>query len=163
MTTHGHLESTFSTPSMRKFLRTDPIAVAQWIWSKLDLKRGLAVPAWYHHLMGISPWYTRIGLSGRDNRVKALAFIVRMNYILDSGLLSFRPQPMRRFSLVLSHLGGCSYSDYIARGVTNVTWRHSVMFNWMGALSCTLRVFFPLAFPLFGERFRTVRSGSRSE
>jgi len=146
---------------MRKFLRKDPIEVAQWVWSKLDLEKGLAVPSWYHNYCGISPWYTRVRLHGRGNRVKALAFIVRMNYILDSGLLKYRPQPTKLFSRLLQtfHL---SFRDYLATGSVNVSWRHSVSFNWMGALSCTLRVFFPLAFPLFGERFRSVTTGSRS-
>jgi hypothetical protein len=144
---------------MRRFVRKDPIEVAQWIWSKLDLPRGLTVPGWYHNYCGVSPWYTRARLSGRGNREKALAFIVRMNYILDSGLLTSKPGLPVAMTGVLQ-LFRLSYKDYLSLGVTNCTWRHSVFYNWAGALSCTLRVFFPLAFPLFGERFRHVSAGS---
>lgn len=84
--------------------------------------------------------------------MRALAFIIRMNYILDTDLLKVRlglPPYMEKL------LAGykLSYRDTIGMR-SNVTWAHSSMYSWERVLSCTVRVFVNLTFPLFGEKFR---------
>lgn len=137
-------------------MRSDPIKVANWIWHKLDLPRDWSVPGWYCNLYGTSPWYIRTRFEPRYKRgskARALAFIIRMNYLMDTDLLRDRSvfpvaleRRLRSLNLPFGDIASSS----------NFTWAHSCLYNWNRVLSCTLRVFVPLTFPLLGARFRGV-------
>lgn len=145
--------------SVRSFLnRTTPLAGAQWLWRFLELPRDWSPPGWYCNYYGTSPWHLARKFNHRDGeRKRGLAFIVRMNYLMDTDFnKSVRLQLPNSLGKRLSALG-LEYSD-ILNSSANVTWAHSTLYNWRRVLSCTLRNFSYLAFPLFEGRLRSVPS-----
>jgi len=145
---------------VKKFARGDPLRVAQWFWHKLDIPRDLSIPRWYSNLYGTSPWYTTKKISPKQGeKMRALAFIVRMNYILDTNVLRDKFVGLPSFVSRPMSLLGLSYHGSMVGMRSNVTWAHAPMFNWRRALSCTLRVFVNLTYPFLGSRYRTVGIG----
>jgi hypothetical protein len=135
------------------YVRLDPLRVAQEVWNNLDL-RGMKIPHWYCLKFGTSPWHlSQSAQSLKTEQRKALAFIVRMNYISDivsrDGYYDpSRSRPLRldrnfsrRLRFFRRSLTSC------VSGCSRTCWAHSPFYNWRGVLSCTLRRFVDLAFP----------------
>jgi hypothetical protein len=141
-------------------LRKDPMQGSVWLWHKADLGRDWSIPAWYCHLHGVPPWYLtrsssqlkKVGEKGR-----ALAFLVRMNYMLDTDLGDFKIRLPDYVGRCLSTLGEAYLGGFLNRGA-NVTFALAPKYNWRRALSCVLRRFVNLAYPRLAARFRTVSS-----
>lgn len=132
------------------YVRLDPFRVAQECWKESNI-RGIKVPAWYCVLYGTSPWMLQASCSKLREQQKALAFIVRFNYIADVVAIlgyfdpNYRLKPARNFSRYLRFYR-MSLMDTIS-GSSRLSWGHSPFYNWRGVLSCTLRRYVDLALP----------------
>jgi hypothetical protein len=140
-----------------KYVRQDPLRVAQELWHLSKIPRNFKVPDWYCLMYGTSPWLLTRPASGLSEARKAMAFIIRLNYLTDTTLLrggdptsSVLPRVPRAFSVRLRFLRR-PLMDTIS-GSRLLCWGHSPSFNWRGVLSCTLRRYVDLAFPALGPR-----------
>jgi len=143
---------------MTMLRKGDVITSASWLWHKLELPRNLSIPRWYSNYFGTSPWYTTKAFRSGDRngrKARGLAFIIRMNYLMDTNLNSVRLRLPIVYEKFLNFFGG-SFTELLR--VSNVTWAHSASHNWQKVLSCTLRRFVNLTYPLLGARFRGVSS-----
>jgi len=88
--------------------------------------------------------------SKRGERERALAFIVRMNYLMHTDLLAKKIKPP---GCITRRLGShFSFTDFCVNRGSNISWALSHRYDWKRALSCTTRVFVNLAFPLLPAR-----------
>lgn len=151
--------SEIRAPQLHRAARRRPLQTAGLFWRMLELPRDWSIPGWYHNLYGTSPWFTSRKTSSpkTTSRMRALAFIVRMNYIMDTDLLTTKVRLPGCISRRLDILN-LRYSEGCLGPRSNVTWAHSRTYDWRRVLCCTLKNFVNLAYPLLANRFRTVSS-----
>jgi hypothetical protein len=117
------------------------------------MKAGLDVPLWYAGTLGVPNWLLRQKCRSKkmDDKRRALALLVRMNYILD-----FFPRftsedqrhvlqehmerrPLRRLFKAGLHIYDGSQYQAIMHGTRmNTSFALSEMYNWQRALACTV-------------------------
>lgn len=141
------------------YVRLDPLRVSQEVWKNIQIPRGMKVPDWYCIKYGTSPWMlSKKNSDHPSSQRKALAFIVRMNYISDlivrDGYYDPTKQgPLRpdgNFSVRLRYFRRTLMSTI--SGSSRNSWGHSPFYEWRRVLSCTLRRFVDLASPALGLR-----------
>jgi len=138
-------------------LRKDPLKGSSWLWHKADLGRNWSIPAWYCHYNGVPPWYLTRSASKLDAKGRALSFLVRMNYMMDTDLGRIKIHLPDYVGRCLTTLGEAYLGGFLNMGA-NVTFALAPNYNWRRALSCALRRFVNLAYPRISARFRTVSS-----
>jgi len=136
-------------PSKRETILSK--AQAAWRIFSSDHK-DLNVPVWYAGLHGVPNWLLRQKISSpkMDDKRKALALLVRMNYILDhahkydlvSAQASFFLLPARRFRVFCRSFGPI-YEDGAYRVISpghrmNTSYANSTNYEWKRALACTV-------------------------
>jgi len=134
------------------------LRTAHKVWSVLRPLRGLKVPDWYCIYRGTAPWILTQASGRISDQRKALAFIVRMNYILDSRSYVIGPQGSPH------SFGSPSLPRFLSRRLASLrqslttsmvscarllSWAHSPFFNWREVLKCTLSRYVDLALSPF--------------
>lgn len=126
---------------------------SQRAWSRFSgIKRDLNIPTWYAGVHGVPDSLLRKRCSQMTEKEKALALLVRMNYILDfphlSGVashISFFCLPARRIRSFVRSCGPIyengSYCTKVCNIRVNTSYALSTNYSWKGALACTLRNF----------------------
>jgi hypothetical protein len=128
-------------------------AQAAWAMKPASMEN-LSVPIWYSGLHGVPNWLLRQKASSKkmDEKRKALALLVRMNYILDYAhkfvdmdQLTFFGLPTRKLRVFTSVFGPI-YQDGAYRSIgvgtrMNTSYASSSLYDWKRALVCTVRNF----------------------
>lgn len=141
--------------ALSRAARTDnPLKVAQRVWSKTKPARGLNIPRWYCIYYGTAPWVlTQRGSSTSEKR-KALAFIVRLNWLMDYGTPTSHgawlpPQQKPTLPCFYSRALVAYHQSFIdqIKSARQLSWAHSPFYKWGAVLACTVRRYINLCPP----------------
>jgi hypothetical protein len=141
-----------------RYTREQPLRAAMEVWSYTRVPRGLKVPRWYSIFYGTPPWVLTQSVSRLSEKQRALALIVRMNFISDhwtngklfgpgAAFCKSPPQLPLYLRESLRAYRSTLLQSCIKSAGRNLSWAYSPNYNWRAVLACTVRRYVNLVLP----------------